>query len=64
MSDPQSRQSNRPEDDPAFLRWRDTVRRFTLDGETLYLPTGDIPMTAEELKTYWLHLNDKPTPGS
>jgi hypothetical protein len=59
MSDPQSRQSNGPEHDPDFIRWRDELRSFEMDGEILYLPTGDIPMTAAEIEDYWRRLREQ-----
>lgn len=36
-----------------FVRWRDTLAAFELDGQRLYLPTGDIPMDEDELLEHW-----------
>ncbi len=37
-----------------FVEWREALPSFELDGEQLYLPTGDVPMGEEELADSWL----------
>lgn len=38
----------------AYVAWRDALPSFELDGERLYLPTGDVPVAEEELARDWL----------
>ena len=47
-------------DSPTFREWRDQLPAFELDGETLFLPTGDIPMSEDELVEYWQRLTTPP----
>jgi len=41
---------------PAFQAWRARLPSFELDGERLYLPTGDVPMDEGQLADYWVRL--------
>lgn len=38
----------------SFRRWIDTMPHFDLDGTTLYLPSGDVPMAQDELARQWM----------
>ncbi len=44
-----------------FALWRDSLSTLELDGENLYLPTGDIPMDENELLELW---SDRRTDGA
>lgn len=39
---------------PEFVEWRDGLPSFVLDGERLYLPTGDVPVGELDLARDWL----------
>ncbi|NPC98926.1 hypothetical protein [Nocardioides sp. zg-DK7169] len=39
---------------PSYVAWRDALPSFELDGERLYLPTGDVPVAEDELARDWL----------
>ncbi|MDI6100391.1 hypothetical protein QLQ12_17425 [Actinoplanes sp. NEAU-A12] len=43
----------RADDDPEFLAWRAQLPSFEMDGERLYLPTGDVPMDEEQIRQMW-----------
>jgi hypothetical protein len=38
---------------PGFTQWRDTVPTVMIDGESLYLPEGDVPRDADQLIYQW-----------
>lgn len=46
----------------AFVEWRDALPSFDLDGERLYLPTGDVPVGEGELAEDWLR-SERDEPG-
>lgn len=46
----------------AFVAWRDALPSFELDGEWLYLPTGDVPVGEQELAQDWLR-GERDEPG-
>jgi hypothetical protein len=56
--------------DPDFYEWRDRLPSFELDGERLYLPTGDVPVDEEQLVEMWVRRrsthrsDDAPTDAS
>jgi hypothetical protein len=39
-----------------FHAWKSTLPKIEVDGETLYLPWGDIPMTEDQLVYQWARL--------
>jgi hypothetical protein len=40
-----------------FQTWIDSLPKFELDGETLYLPTGDVPVDEDQLVYQWARTN-------
>ena len=36
-----------------FRTWAESLPKFELDGETLYLPTGDVPADEDQLVYQW-----------
>lgn len=36
-----------------FRSWKSTLPTIEVDGETLYLPSGDIPMTEDQIIYQW-----------
>jgi hypothetical protein len=40
-----------------FLAWKASLPSFELDGETLYLPTGDVPVDEDQLVYQWARTN-------
>lgn len=42
----------------AFSAWLDGLPSIELDGERLYLPTGDVPQSRLELAHEWLNRPD------
>lgn len=50
---------------PDFQAWKAGVPKFELDGETMYLPTGDVPVDEDQLVYQWARTNgliDSSTP--
>lgn len=47
----------------AFLEWRDRLPSFELDGERLYLPSGDIPMDEDQVEELWKRLRSARSQG-
>jgi len=45
---------SRARSSPAYVAWRDALPSFELDGERLYLPTGDVPVAEPDLARHWL----------
>jgi hypothetical protein len=43
----------------SFRAWRDHLPSFELDGERLYLPTGDVPADEHELAVEWFQRHDE-----
>lgn len=41
------------EQSKTFDSWRDELPSFEVDGERLYLPTGDTPMDGAQLAELW-----------
>lgn len=39
---------------PEFQRWLATIGQFDMDGETFYLLLGDVPMSLDEVASYWV----------
>jgi hypothetical protein len=40
-----------------FRTWAESLPKFELDGETLYLPTGDVPADEDQLVYQWARTN-------
>lgn len=40
-----------------FQSWKASLPKFELDGEVLYLPTGDVPVDEDQLVYQWARTN-------
>ena len=40
-----------------FQTWVESLPKFEVDGETLFLPTGDVPVDEDQLVYQWARTN-------